>query len=483
MSQSSHIAVIGAGPAGLTAAYQLSKAGAHVDVFEASPHLGGMSRSLSLWDQKVDLGPHRFFSNDPRVNGLWLEVVGKNYSMVSRLTRIFYQDRFFLYPLSPVNALLNLGPREALHCLGSYVAQRFRSSDKRDDFESWVTQRFGRRLFEVFFKSYSEKLWGIPCSELDSDFAAQRIKKLSLFEAVKDAFVKDRGKHKSLVDLFAYPHGGTGSVYEKMAEEVIARGGKVHLETPVERVLTEGSKVIGVELKEGSRRDFDFVVSTMPLTHLVAKLADTPAAILEAARKLKFRHLTLVYLLVEGTDLFKDNWLYVHSPEYVTGRITNFRNWVPNLYGTSKNSILCLEYWSNDNDPLWREPDETLITRGKHELSKTKLIGSAAILKGHVVKVPRCYPVYEKGYKENLKPVTEHLRRFSGLLPIGRYGSFKYNNQDHSILMGMLAAENILEDRRHDLWSINSDNEYQESAIITENGLERVLSHPSASFT
>lgn len=471
------VAVIGAGAAGITAAYELAKGGAVVEVFEAADHVGGLARTFELWGQKVDLGPHRFFSNDLRVNSLWLEVVGQDYEMVERLTRIYYKRRFFHYPLKPANALWNMGVVNATRCLLSYAKEKVKptySADHVDTFESWVVKKFGRRLFEMFFKSYSEKLWGIPCDALDADFAAQRIKKFSLGEAVKAALGLGKGKHKTLVDQFAYPLEGTGVVYRRMAQRVRDLGGKVHLKTPVRRILHDQGRVNGLELNDGSRRDFDRVISTMPLTLLVKGLGDLPAHVEHAVGQLKFRNTVLVYLNVGAKDLFRDQWLYVHSPDLGMGRVTNFRNWVPELNGASPNSILALEYWCYDEDELWSQEPGQLIERATQEIRKTGLVGDAPVLEGHVERIRRCYPVYARGYKQHLDPVVEHVKSFQGLIPIGRYGAFKYNNQDHSILMGLLAAENLLHGAKHDLWAVNTDySSYQEATVITKTGLQR----------
>jgi protoporphyrinogen oxidase len=469
------VAVIGAGPAGITAAYQLAKGGAHVEVFEADSAVGGLCRSIDLWGQKVDLGPHRFFSQDPRVHELWLEVVGRDYRMVDRLTRIYYHRRFFEYPLRPANALWNMGVANAVCCLCSYFKERIRPSFRtanNETFESWVVGRFGRRLFNMFFKSYSEKLWGIPASALDADFAAQRIKKFSLGQAVAAALGFGKTKHKTLVDQFAYPLGGTGMVYERMAQGVQERGGQVHLKQAVGRIVHHERRVRGLELADGRFQPFDQVISTMPLTLLVRGLGNLPAPVAKGIGALRFRNTILVYLNVDRGDLFKDQWLYIHSPDLGTGRVTNFRNWVPELCGESANTILALEYWCYETDAAWQEDDSALIERATNEMRSTGLIGTASIQDGHVVRIPRCYPVYARGYRQHLEPIVAYLRGFEGLAAIGRYGAFKYNNQDHSILMGVLAAENILASARHDLWAVNTDSSYQESAVITKTGLE-----------
>ncbi len=469
------VVVIGAGPAGLTAAYLLSKAGVAVDVYEASPSVGGLAKTIELWGQKVDIGPHRFFSSDRRVNELWLEVVGRDYAMVDRLTRIYYNKRFFYYPLKPVDALLKLGIFRATACVASYMKEKVAPTPEEDTFESWVVHRFGRQLFNIFFKSYSEKLWGIPCNKLDSDFAAQRIKKLSLFEAIKNAVLPSKtNKHKTLVDRFAYPTGGTGLVYERMAQYVTQHGGAVHCNAPVKRVVAENGTAVGIELADGQQRRYDHVISTMPLTIMTAALDGVPADIKEKASQLKFRNTVLVFLHVAAKDLFPDNWLYVHSAELQMGRLTNFRNWVPQLYGDKQSTIMALEYWCYDTDPLWTQDEATTIALASKELRATGLIGDAKITEGKVYPIKRCYPVYDRNYKSRLKPVEDYLTTIGNLSVIGRYGAFKYNNQDHSILMGILAAENILcGQRKNDLWEINTDYEsYQEASVITETGLE-----------
>lgn len=468
-------AVIGAGPAGMTTAYVLAKHGYQVDVYESSDRVGGLAATFALWNQKVDIGPHRFFSSDKRVNELWLEVVGDDFEMIERLTRIYYEDKFYFYPLKPFNALANLGIIEALRCIFSYWKEQIYSTEQDGSFERWVQGRFGKRLYEIFFKTYTEKLWGIPCTELDSDFAAQRIKKLSLFEAIKNALLNGKGnKHKTLVDCFAYPKDGTGMVYERMANFVSQSGNNVFVKTPVYRVLTKDQKVIGIELLDGKIELYDHVISSMPYTLMVNRLPDVPQHIRDLAGKLSYRNTVIVYLLVNDTELFPDNWIYIHSSDLKTGRITNFRKWAPSLYGSEQKTILALEYWCNEDDIMWKWNDEQYVDLAREEIVRSKLVQPGTIEAGYVHRIFRSYPVYRRGYKGILAPIEKYISSIEGLQAIGRYGAFKYNNQDHSILMGLLAAENIITESRHNLAEINTDYEtYQESYVITKVGLQK----------
>jgi protoporphyrinogen oxidase len=344
---------------------------------------------------------------------------------------------------------------------------------QRGDFESWVTGRFGVRLYQIFFKTYSEKLWGINCSELDADFAAQRIKKLSLFEAVKNALCKDHApRHKTLVDRFAYPLEGTGMVYRRMQSAIEANGGRILLHAPVKGVVTRNGTVAGITLHDDRFHACDEVVSTMPLTLMVQSLPEAPGPVRALAETLRFRNTIIVFLHVRGAGYFSDQWIYVHTNRLRTGRITNFRNWIPELHGDSPNTVLALEYWCNPGDALWSDDDQALLELATREIRATGLLGRSDVLGGHVCRIPRCYPVYDRGYRERLRPVQEYLATVRHLHAIGRYGAFKYNNQDHSILMGLLAAENILQGAGHDLWEINTDYEtYQEMALISDTGL------------
>ncbi|MFK8046758.1 MAG: FAD-dependent oxidoreductase [Crocinitomicaceae bacterium] len=470
--QEKKIVVIGAGPAGLSCAYALKKKGKQVEVYEASKHIGGMARSFDLWGQRVDLGPHRFFSKQKEINQFFKELIKDDFTLVSRRTRIFYRNRFFDYPLKLLNVLKSLPLLVIFQILWFFGLQKIKPKKEAKNFEEWVTSRFGKKLFEIFFKHYTEKLWGVKCTEIDADWAAQRIKTLTLFGAVKSAIFGNKGNtHKTLVDQFAYPKNGSGTLYERAADYVINNDGKINLETSIKRIVLnqEGTKVEGIELVNGTIVDATSIVSTMPITAMIKGFKNLPDKVLAAASSLSFRNTILVYLEVDHSELFTDNWIYIHSPNVRHGRITNFRNWCPSLNKDKNTTILCLEFWCFEHDKIWTNQDQYVTTMAKEEIRKINIIpDNIEILKAKVLKIPKCYPVYKTGYQDNMNIVIEYLKGIKGLYPIGRYGAFKYNNQDHSILMGLLAADKIVDNKQIDLWAINTDTEYQEDGKIKD---------------
>ncbi|MHA7056575.1 FAD-dependent oxidoreductase [Aquimarina sp. M1] len=464
------VIIIGAGPAGLSAAYTLSKNDIAIEVFEASRYVGGMSRSFDLWGQRVDLGPHRFFSKDSRINNFFNEIIKDDYTLVNRRTRIYYKENFFDYPLKLLNVLGNLSIVTIFSILFYYGKRRIFPINNPETFEEWITNRFGERLYIIFFKYYTEKLWGIPCYKIDADWAAQRIKRLSLFEAVWSAFKRNkRNKHKTLVDEFSYPKNGTGTLYERSASSIEKNGGVIHKNTLIQSVFVKDNVCKGVITSDGEKHEADYVISSMPITSLIKGMKFVPKEVLNATNKLQFRNTILVYLEIDRDDLFEDNWIYVHSPEVKHGRITNFRNWCPSLNKGKKSTILCLEFWAFDTDAIWKKDDRFLSELATSELKVLKLISDSEIIcNAKVVRVPKCYPVYQIGYKGHLNSIKKYLDSIDNLIPIGRYGAFKYNNQDHSILMGILSAENIIYNTGIDLWEINTDTEYQEDGEVKD---------------
>jgi len=459
------IIIIGAGPAGLSCAVKLAEAGKAVQVVESSEHVGGLSRSFSLWGQTVDLGPHRFFSSDPEVVDHWKNHLENGATRVKRLTRIHYRDRLFFYPLEPLDVLKNLGAGEMVRSVTSYASQRLFPINEPATLEDWVTNKFGRRLSDIFFRAYSEKLWGIPYHQIDADWAAQRIREFSLWGAVKESFSNQRSSHRTLADEFLYPIGGAGVVYESMAKTLTARGGRVFLKRAVTSIqLDPDGRASGVTLADGETLPAQTVVSTMPITQMLFALPEVPPTVSGASRSLRFRNTILCYLEVDRADLFPDNWIYVHSPHLRHGRITNFRNWCPSLYGNAETSILCMEFWCFEDDATWHLGGEILAQLAQRELRSLWPRSSFRVLNHKVVKIPRSYPLYEIGYRNSIDVIRQHLQTIPNLIPIGRYGSFKYNNQDHSLLMGLRAADQILTGRDHRLWDLNCDSVYQEAA-------------------
>ncbi|MBY0385731.1 FAD-dependent oxidoreductase [bacterium] len=456
-SSAKKVAVIGAGPAGLAAAYRLQLAGVQVDLYESQPSVGGFCRSFELWGHTVDLGPHRFFSSNEKVNQFWFSAAGKEFAWVPRQTRIFYNQRYFEYPLRILSTFRLLGLWESFRCLLSYFVAVIFASKKDEHFENWVVRRFGRRLYEIFFKTYTEKLWGLPCHDIDPDFAYRKIRKLSFFEVSKRFFKKK----DTFVDTFAYPHQGTGAVYEKIAQRFIKKGGNLKLNTPMEALRVDQDQFYLTS--QSQTAVYDHVISTMPLTQLIRQLPSVPESILQTARSLSFRHTILVYLYVEEKNIFSDNWIYVHAPNIRFGRVTNFNNWSPSSSSTAEGTVLCLEYWCSTNDEMWRWTDSQLGEFAKKEWREAKISSRSTIKDFHVIKLANTYPVFRLGYKAQVEQIKNYLQTtYPHLCTIGRYGAFKYNNQDHSLLMGLRAAEQYLFQQKDNTADVNASQIYDE---------------------
>ncbi|AGY59325.1 NAD(P)/FAD-dependent oxidoreductase [Gloeobacter kilaueensis] len=464
--------VLGAGPAGLACAYTLSKLGLPVVVVERDDQVGGLARSIVHKGFILDYGPHRFFTKLAPVLDLWNEVLGDEQVTVNRLTRIYYGDRYFSYPLKAFEALFMLGLIESSRIVLSYATAQLFPNPAPRNFAEWVTGRFGRRLFEIFFEGYTEKLWGIPCTEISAEWAAQRIKGLSLLAAVRGALFGNSGRVKSLIDQFQFPRLGSGQLYERMATALREQGQSLLLNTEVVGLTHAGGRVNAVRLKDRTsgreyRAECSAVVSSIPLTRLVEQLEPTaPEAVLAAARSLRFRNTVLVYLFVESHALFPDNWLYINDPTVALGRVTNFANWSPAMLPENGTCTpLCCEYWCQFDGP-WTMGDAALVERAEQDLRRIRLLDQQKVIEGFVVRLPRTYPIYAGNYEQALSTLRAHLQQFSNLQVVGRYGAFKYNNQDHSLLMGILAARNVLQPGQHNLWAVNSDSEYHEEVKV-----------------
>jgi len=468
------IYILGAGPAGLAAAYTLTKLGQPVVVVERDSRVGGLAKSIEYQDFILDFGPHRFFTKIAPVLKLWDEVLGDDRVTVNRLTRIFYGGKYFGYPLKAMEALSALGPIESTKIITSYIKTQLFPNRHPQNFAEWVTGKFGKRLFEIFFEGYTEKLWGIPCTEISADWAAQRIKGLSLLKTAKNALLGNDGKVKTLIDRFQFPRLGSGQLYDKIGDYLSYNNQPVLLNTEVVQVHHDKFQVTHVTLRnretgEESTVSCGGVISSIPISFLIQQITSPPPQqTIAAAKSLKFRNTILVYLIVEGNDLFPDNWLYINDPTVQLGRVTNFANWSPDMLPNQHQTPLCCEYWCNFDEPMWQQPESELLERAESELRKIGLLHHERVSSGFIVRLPRTYPIYAGDYKAALAEIQGYLQQFSNLQLVGRYGAFKYNNQDHSLLMGVLAAENVLEPGKHDLWTVNSDSEYQEEAKAEE---------------
>ena len=477
--ESPEILIIGAGPAGLTAAYELSKAGVRSTVLEQDDVVGGLARTVNYQGYRFDIGGHRFFTKVGLVEQMWREVLGDDLIRRSRLSRIYYRGKFFYYPLRAFNALFNLGLWETLRCVASYGRARLFPRRPEDDFATWVTNRFGRRLFEIFFKTYTEKVWGIPCTQIQAEWAAQRIKGLSLVSAIKNALFGELGKSKdevikTLIDEFDYPRHGPGMMWTRTQELVEARGSKVVFNAPIERIYWRES---GVEAVEAGDRVYPLthLISSMPVRELVEKLSPAPSEeLLDAAQDIHYRDFLTVALIVNKRDLFPDNWIYVHDPGVKLGRIQNFVNWSPEMVPDPSTTCLGLEYFCFEGDGLWTSSDQELIEQGKREIGLLGLVDPADVIGGAVVRMRKAYPVYDGGYEAAMDKVRRFLPRVPNLQLVGRNGMHRYNNQDHSMLTAMLAARNIL-GGHYDLWQVNVEQEYhEEGAEITLEQLQKI---------
>jgi protoporphyrinogen oxidase len=470
-SDSRHV-VIGAGPAGLTAARELAQQGRSVVVLEQAGIVGGLARTESYKGFHFDMGGHRFFTKVDEVQKIWQQVLGSDFLRRPRLSRIYYDGRFFHYPLKPLNALAGLGLWRALLVVLSYLRWQLFPYMEERTFEQWVTNRFGRRLFLTFFKTYTEKVWGIPCSELRAEWAAQRIKDLSLRSAVVAMFVKPRTTIKTLIEEFDYPRLGPGMMWRATADEIRRAGGEVRLGAEVIEIRRTGRRVDGVVVT-GPRGEEpvrgDQFLSSMPVTELVLRLSPpAPDAVREAARRLTYRDFLTVCLIVDRPDPFPDNWIYVHSPEVKVGRIQNFRSWSPDMVPDPTKGSLGLEYFCSEGDALWTMADAELIRLGKEELERIGLARASEISDGCVFRVPKAYPVYDADYREHLDTVRGFVDGLENLQTIGRNGLHRYNNQDHAMLTGLLAVRNLEGGARHDLWSVNTEPEYHEEIGISD---------------
>ncbi len=473
----SPVVVLGAGPAGLTAAYELTRHATPVTVLEADPHyVGGISRTAEYQGYRFDIGGHRFFSKSQEIEDLWTEILGDELLKRPRLSRILYRGKYFDYPLKAMNALRNLGIGETVRCLASYAGARLHPVANPQNLEDWVSNQFGERLFSIFFKTYTEKVWGISTKELSADWAGQRIKGLNLTQAIKGAlFPGQKGKDgeviKTLIDEFRYPRYGPGQMWDRTRDLIRGRGGQVHLGQEIVRVRHSGGRVTAVVTRDattGAERTIrgNHFISTLPMRNLV-EMCDPalPPAVVEAARSLRYRDFLTIALILNQAEVFPDNWIYLHDPGIIAGRIQNFKNWSPAMVPDPQTTCLGLEYFCFAGDGLWEQADADLVRLGGEELVKLGMCRPQDITGGTVVRQPKAYPVYDATYKQHVAVVRDYLEaHLPNLHLVGRNGMHHYNNQDHSMMTALLAARNIALGTQYDPWRVNTDAEYHEGA-------------------
>jgi protoporphyrinogen oxidase len=461
------VVIIGAGPAGLTAAYELSKHSVPAVVLERDNTVGGLARTVNHKGYLFDVGGHRFFTKWDEVNQIWREVLGEQFLERSRLSRIFYRRKFFYYPLRVKNALFGLGVVDSARVVVSYLKSQLFHYENEQNLEQWFSNRFGKRLYEIFFKAYTEKVWGVPCTEIRAEWAAQRVQSLSLTTAISNALYQPKKTRvKTLISSFHYPRRGPGQMWESMTELLRKRGYQILLERPVTRILHDGSGLTafeaigpaGLETYEGT----DFI-SSMPIRELVQALdPPAPKPVQEAAARLRYRDFLIVSLVVNRKEVMPDNWIYIHEPSVLVGRIQNFKNWSPDMVPDPDKTCLGMEYFVFENDDVWASPDDKLIDLAKREIAELGLVKPEEIEDGTVVRMPKAYPMYDSGWAKQVATIREYLElRLPNLQLVGRNGMHKYNNQDHSMMTALCAARNIM-GAKYNLWAINSEPDYYE---------------------
>jgi protoporphyrinogen oxidase len=469
------VAIIGAGPTGLTAAYQSFKVGLNSIVLEKGPIVGGIARTEQYQGYHIDIGGHRFYTKVTAVEKMWREVLGQDLLRRPRLSRIYYNRKFFHYPIRAFDALLKLGLLESARVVGSYFYSRLFPYPVEENFEQWVSNRFGRRLYEVFFKTYTEKVWGIPCSEIKAEWAAQRIKNLSLSVALRNALLgSHRQSVKTLIDEFYYPRRGPGMLWERVQGLLEGHGQRVLLNHEVVRLSRHNGRLQSLTAVGPQGQtvvvEADHFISSMPLNELVQRINHPPGrALVDAARSLSYRDFLTVALIIRRPDLFPDNWIYIHSPEVRVGRVQNFGNWSPDMVPNSQTTCLGLEYFCSEGDDLWALDDAALLALGKREMVQIGLLTESEVIDGVVFRQPKAYPIYTGQYRAYLEAIKSFVEGIPNLQTAGRNGLHMYNNQDHSMLTAMLAVENIL-GAQHDVWDVNTERSYHEEVRLSKAG-------------
>ena len=459
------ILIIGAGPAGLTAAWEAEKLGIKTLVLEGDKEVGGISRTVERNGWRFDIGGHRFFTKVDEVYKIWDEILGSDdFLLRPRMSRIYYKQKFYDYPLKASNALFNLGIFEAIRCVLSYFYVRIRPPKNQDNFENWVAARFGWRLYNIFFKTYTEKVWGVDATKIGSDWASQRIKNLSLMKAILNAFQINKSGEiiTTLIDKFKYPKYGPGMMWETAYKKLLDKGHEIKLNKRIVEISKEDDHYL-VTTKDGEQFKADNILSSMPLAHLPKTIMPSPSKeVLNSGENLKFRDFLSVALVINEEDAFPDNWIYIHEPGVKVGRVQNYGSWSPFMVKEGK-TCLGLEYFVNIGDELWSMEDEKLIALATDELENLSLIKKDSSLEGYVVRMPKAYPVYDLNYSKNIENIADWLsKEHKGIHPIGRNGMHRYNNQDHSMMTAVKSVRNIVLNEVNDIWKINVEEDYHE---------------------
>ncbi|MBM3994274.1 MAG: NAD(P)/FAD-dependent oxidoreductase [Planctomycetes bacterium] len=481
MTHPNNVVIIGAGPAGLTAGYLLSKENVPVTILEADPtYVGGIARTAKYKGYHFDIGGHRFFSKSKEVEDLWTELLPDDMLDRPRSSRIFYRDAFFSYPLKATEALFKLGIFESTHCMLSYFWAKIWPYSDPKNFEEWVTNQFGSRLFNIFFKTYTEKVWGMSCKEISADWAAQRIKGLSLWSAVWNSLFGSKSPEagedksnviKTLIDTFRYPRRGPGMMWDAAAAKIKAMGGEIEMGMKVVACHFDAEERLWTTTyvdQNGERHSVEsrHVISSAPMRQLVNGITPKmPEPVIKAADSLKYRDFLTVVLILKDRNAFEDNWIYIHDPSVKVGRIQNFKSWSPEMVPDPTMTCYGLEYFCFEGDGLWTSTDAELIELGKRELAKIGLAAPEDVVDGTVVRQPKAYPVYDDDYAKHVNTIRSELdKNYPNLHLVGRNGMHKYNNQDHAMMTAMLCAKNIVAGENvYDLWQVNQDAEYHEA--------------------
>ncbi len=459
------VLIIGGGPSGIAAAHRLSEARHPALLIEQSSRLGGIARTEEYRGFFFDIGGHRFFTKNEEIDSLWHRMLKDRFRRVVRNSRIYYQNQFFKYPLKPFEAMAKFGPWESARVILSYLDSHRKGGSAPRNLEEWMIRKFGRRLYELFFERYTEKVWGIPCREIESDWADQRISGLSLAEILRNFLHPGRNRAKSLIESFHYPVRGPGMMWDRFAEDIANNGGRVLLQCRGETVFHDTRRILAVQCSHhrvNRTIPCRYLLSSMPLSHLIRRMdPPPPREIRHAAEGLRFRSLIQVCLIIRMPTPFPDQWIYIHDPGRKVGRIQNFRNWSAAMSPDPAFHHLGMEYFCNRNDSFWNQPDADLISLAAAELEALELGRADQVSEGFVIREPFAYPIYDRKYREHIAAIRSYLSGFENLVSMGRNGMHRYNNMDHAMLTGRMAAENVL-GASHNLWNVNEDAAYLE---------------------